>query len=72
MRVLEDLDGTNCARGTANGDGITLTVLAPSGFGTQGTFYPAESISLDTVAAVVALQDLCSRLIDAYNEAKGA
>jgi len=71
MHVLEDLDGTNCARGIANADGITLTLLAASGFGTQGTFFPAESLTIETVAAVKALHELCGRLIEAHEEATG-
>ncbi len=71
MNVLEDLDGTNCARGVANADGITLVLLAASGFGTQGTFFPAESLTIENVGAIRVLHSLCSRLLDAHEEAKG-
>lgn len=71
MNVLEDLDGTNAARGLVSAEGVTLTIMAASGFGTQGTFFPAESLTMESITAVRSLHDLTARMIEAYEEATG-
>jgi len=71
MHTVEDLDGVTVARGQADPDTCTLTLLAASGFSEQ-TYYPAESLTIGTLAGVVALRDLCERLVEAHQEAAAA
>lgn len=68
MHKIKDLDGTNIARGKAGEGQCTLTIMAPSGFADTG-FYPAESITLNSLEAVAGLRELCEQLIEAHAEA---
>ena len=67
MHVVEDLNGTTIARAVATTDSCRLVLQAASGF-TETGYYPAESITIDDIAGVGALRDLCDRLIEAYAE----
>ena len=71
MHVVEDLDGVTIARGQATADICSLTLQAASGF-SEGTYFPAESLGITTLAGIAALRDLCERLIEAHMEAAQA
>lgn len=69
MHVVQDIDGTNLARGIAGEGLIKLTLMAASGFSDPGsTYFPAESITIDSFEGVAALHKLCEELMDAYAE----
>lgn len=73
MHTVEDIDGINVARGVGNADSCSLTLMAPGGFSGEGQiYYPPESLTINTLAGVAALRDLCERLIEAHNEASQA
>jgi len=71
MHTVQDIDGTNSARAVAGEGLIKLTILAASGFtnGDAPAYFPAESISLDSLEGIAALHQLCGELLDAYAEA---
>lgn len=71
MHVIEDLDGVTVARGQATADLCHITLMAASGF-SEGTYFPAESLAITSLAGVAALRDLCERLIEAHMEAAQA
>lgn len=68
MHIVEDLDGTTCARGVVSADSCRLVLQAASGFTAAGAYYPAESIAIEAIAGIVALRDFCDRMIEAHNE----
>jgi len=68
MHVVQDIDGVTVARGQATSDGITLQLVAPSGFSDGQGYYPAESLTLNTLAGLSALRQLCEELIEAHLE----
>lgn len=68
MHVLQDIDGVTVARGQATSDGVTLQLCAPSGFSEAQVYYPAESLTINTLAGLSALRQLCEELIEAHLE----
>lgn len=69
MHVVQDIDGVTVARGQATSEGLTLQLCSPSGFSEVGqTYYPAESLTFNSLAGVSALRQLCEDLIEAHLE----
>jgi hypothetical protein len=75
MHIVQDLDGLNIARVMVDLDPAgaaeptaKLVLTSPSGFGTQGGFFPAESFTLESVGGIAALYAL---LGDALREIEG-
>jgi hypothetical protein len=67
MHVVQDIDGVIVARGQATPDGVTLQLCAPSGFTEPGkSFYPAESLTVNTLDGVKNLRALCDDLLAAH------
>lgn len=63
MHTLQDLDGTNIARGSVDQNGSpTLTIQAPSGFNELG-YYPAESITITSREAIALLSELLASMV---------
>lgn len=57
------------ARGIAGEDLIKLTIVAASGFSDPGsTYFPAESITIDSLEGIAALHQLCGELLDSHAE----
>lgn len=72
MHLVQDLDGINSARAAVGPDGeVSLSLMAASGFSEKG-YFPAESISVNSIEGVIALHALCEAVIDAYNEQQEA
>ena len=71
MHVIEDLDGTNVARGQADADTCQITIMAPASLGDDG-YVPAASLTISGLSAIADLHDLCDRLIEAHAEANQA
>ena len=68
MHNLVDLDGVNIARGQCDGDSTNLTICAASGFEAKTGYFPAESITLNSIEAVKALSELCALMITRHTE----
>jgi hypothetical protein len=65
MHIVQDIDGIVVARGQAGIEGITLQLVAPSGFSTPGqTYYPAESLTISSIEGVKNLRQLCDDLLE--------
>lgn len=64
---VESLDGTTISSALVNDLGVpTLTLVAPSGFATEGGgYYPAESIAVSGGEAIAALLRVCERMLEA-------
>ena len=71
MHTVEDIDGTNIARGLADADTCQITLLAAGGF-SNGNYYPAESITVSGVQAIADLHNMLGRLLEANAEAAQA
>lgn len=68
MHTVQDIDGTTLARGLVTADQIQLTLCAPSGFTDTKAYFPAESLTFDTIEGIAALRQLCDEMIDAHGE----
>lgn len=73
MHIVQDIDGVTMARGVASADTIRLSLVAPSGFaeGGNGGFFPAESLTFDSINGIRSLGNLCLELVAAHEEATG-
>ena len=72
LNEIIPLDGTTFAHGVIDHESTqcSLTLLAPSGFATEGGgYYPAESVKIDGLTAIAELMLLCERLIEAQQSA---
>lgn len=75
MHVVEDIDGVVMARAVITRHSIVLALVAPSGFTSetehaQGTFYPAESITIQTREGLESLHRLLGLMIEAHDEVR--
>lgn len=67
MHVVQDLDGVTIARGQADGEGVALTLFSPSGFTEGGSYFPAESITVNSVEGVRTLHNLLGNLLEEHD-----
>jgi len=68
MHEVVDLDGVTVARAQAqDGDTPVLTLMQASGF-LGDRYYPAESLTIDGISALMTLHEIVGHLIQAHLE----
>ena len=71
MSDLRDLDGVVFARGNASKDGVAVALMSASGF-VEGHYYPAESLTIDTVEGCQALHAMLGELLEQHEQLRDA